>query len=115
MLLEIMTREYTEADGDMWTAKANSAFEELMNSVLCDPCLRWFDHRKLTVLHTNFSALGFGYILSQPGNDKCSLAKTSQYMSGNGFGFMTKDGGGVLHPVAFGSRRMRGNVKRLHS
>jgi hypothetical protein len=36
-------------------------------------------------------------------------------MSGKGFGFMTKDGGGVLHPVAFGSCRMRGNEKRLHS
>jgi hypothetical protein len=28
---------------------------------------------------------------------------------------MTKDGGGILHPVAFGSCRMRGNEKRLHS
>jgi hypothetical protein len=110
-----MTREYTEAVGDMWTAEANSAFEELKNSVLCDPCLHRFDHHKLTVLSTDFSALGFGYVVCQPGDDKCSLAKTSQYMSGNGFGFMTKDGGGVLHPVAFGSRRTRGNEKRLHS
>ncbi len=38
-LREIMTREYTEAVGNMWTTKANSAFEELKNSVLCDPCL----------------------------------------------------------------------------
>ncbi len=95
----------------MWTAEANSAFEELKNSVLCDPCLRQFDHRKLTVLRTDFSALGFGYFVCQPGNDKCSLAKISQYMSGNGFGFMTKDGDGVLHPVAFGLCRMRGNEK----
>ncbi len=36
-------------------------------------------------------------------------------MSGNRFGFMTKDGSGILHPVAFGSRRMHGNEKRLHS
>ncbi len=112
-LCEIMTREYTEAVGNMWTAEANSAFEELKNSVLCDPCLCRFDHCKLTMLRTDFSALGFGYVICQPGNDECSLAKTSQYMSGNGFGFMTKDGGGVLHPVAFGSCRMRGNEKQL--
>ncbi len=114
-LREIMTREYTEAVGNMWTAEANSAFEELKNSVLCNPCLRWFDHCKLTVLRTDFSALGFGYVVCQPGNDECSLAKTSQYMSSNRFGFTTKDGGGILHPVAFGSRRMRGNEKQLHS
>jgi hypothetical protein len=62
----------------------------------------------------DFTALGFGYVVCQPGNIECSLAKTSQYMSGNRFGFMTKDGGGVLHPVAFGSRWTRGNEKQLH-
>jgi hypothetical protein len=63
----------------------------------------------------DFSALGFGYVICQPGDDDCSLAKTTQYMSGNGFGFTTKDGSGILHPDAFGSCRMRGNEKRLHS
>jgi hypothetical protein len=110
-----MTREYTEAVGDMWTAEANSAFEELKNSVLCNPCLHWFDHCKLTMLRTDFSALGFGYVVCQPGDDECLLAKTSQYMSGNGFGFMTKGSGGVLYPVAFGVYRRRGNEKQLHS
>jgi hypothetical protein len=100
-LCEIMTQEYTEAVGNMWTAEANSAFEELKNSVLCNPCLLWFDHRKLTVLRTDFSTLGFGYVVCQPGNDKCSLAKTSQYMSGNGFGFMSKDGGWGTPPSRF--------------
>jgi hypothetical protein len=99
-----MKLEYTEAVGDMWTAEANNAFEELKQSVLCDPCLRRFDHRKLTVLRTDFPALGFGYVVCQPGDDECSLAKAAQYMSSNGFGFMTKDGNGILHPVAFGSR-----------
>jgi hypothetical protein len=114
-LCEIMKREYTKAVGDMWTADANRAFNELKQSVLGNPCLCRLDHRKLTVLRTDFSALGFGYVVCQPGDDECSLAKTSQYMSGNGFGFMTKDGGGILYPVAFGSRRTRGNEKRLHS
>ena len=39
-LREIMTREYTEPVGNMWTAAANSAFKELQKSVLCNPCLR---------------------------------------------------------------------------
>jgi hypothetical protein len=110
-----MTWEYTEPVGNMWTATANSAFRELKTSVLCNPCLCRFNHHKLTMLCTDFSALEFGYVVCQPGDDDCSLAMTAQYMSGNGFGFMTKDGGGILHPVAFGSRRTRGNEKRLHS
>jgi hypothetical protein len=62
-LREIMTWEYTEAVGDMWTAKANAAFEELKNSVLCDPCLHWFDHCKLPLLRTDFPLwdLGMSY------------------------------------------------------
>jgi hypothetical protein len=49
-LREIMKREYTEAVGDLWTAKASRAFEELEQSILIDPCLCRFDHQKLTVL-----------------------------------------------------------------
>jgi hypothetical protein len=67
------------------------------------------------MLRMDFSALRFGYVVCQPGDDDCSLAMAAQYMSGNGFGFMTKDSGGILHPVAFGSRRTHGNEKRLHS
>jgi hypothetical protein len=114
-LHKIMTQEYTEPVGDMWTANANSAFEELKNSVLCNSCLRQFNHCKLTMLRTDFSALGLGYIVCQPGDNDCSLAMNAQYMSGNGFGFMTKDGGGILQPVTFGLRRTCGNKKLLHS
>jgi hypothetical protein len=112
---EIMTQEYAEPVGNMWTPKANSAFKELKKSVLCDPCLHRFDHCKLTVLRTVFSALGFGFDVCQPGDDECSLEMTVQYISGNGFGFMTKKGKGILHPVTFGLRQTRGNEKRLHS
>ena len=37
------------------------------------------------------------------------------YRSGSDFSFMTKDSKAVLHPVAFGARRCRGNEVRLHS
>jgi hypothetical protein len=101
-LCKIVTQEYTKSVGDNRTPKANSAFEELKKSVLCNPCLCWFDHCKLTVLRINFSALGFGLVVCQPGDDECSLEMTAQYISGNGFGFMTKKGKGILHPAAFG-------------
>jgi hypothetical protein len=115
-LRKIMTPKYTEPVGDLWTHAVNFTFKDLTKSVLSDPCLRRFDHRKLTVLCTGFSCLGFGFVICQPGNDECSLEMTTQYMSGNGFGFMTRTGEqGILHPVAFGSRQTRGNAKRLHS
>ncbi len=88
---------------------------ELKQAVLCNPCLCWFDHRKLTVLHTNFSAPGFGYVVCQPGDNEVSLSMTEKYILGIGFGFMTKSGGGILHPVDFGCRRTRGNETWLHS
>ena len=37
------------------------------------------------------------------------------YWSGSDFAFMTKEAEGVLHPVAFGGRRCRGNEIQLHS
>ena len=114
-LRRIMEREYTEMVGDLWTSDVQSTFDDLRDSILCDPCLRRFDPRKLTVLRTDFSAKGFGYVVCQPDDDEVSLALSSQFMSGNGFHFLMKTNGGVLHPIAFGSRRTRGNEKFLHS
>ena len=59
-LRRIMEREYTEMVGDLWTSDVQSTFDDLRDSILCDPCLRRFDPRKLTVLRTDFSAKGFG-------------------------------------------------------
>jgi len=114
-LRHIMAREYTEEVGDMWTPEARAVFDDLRNSILCDPCLRRFDPNRLTVLRTDFSAKGFGYVVCQADDDETSLALASQFMSGNGFNFLTKTNGSALYPVAFGSRRTRGNEKHLHS
>jgi hypothetical protein len=51
----------------------------------------------------------------QPDDDDISLELVANFMSGNGFNFLTKTGKGTLHPVAFGGRRARGNEKYLHS
>jgi hypothetical protein len=110
-----MAREYTKPVGDHWTDKAQTAFCKLQQSILCDPCLKRFDHSKLTVLCTDFSAIGFGFVLCQPADDDILTAMAAQFMSGNRFDFMGKENAGTLHPVAFGLRRTRGNEKRLHS
>jgi hypothetical protein len=56
-----------------------------------------------------------GYMVCQPGNDEASNTAMHAYQSGEGFSFMTTSSTAVLHPVAFGSRRCRGNKVRLHS
>ena len=114
-LCQIMEQDYTEAVGNLWTPTARETFNDLCNSILCDPCPRWFNQKKLMVLHTDFSAKGFGYAVCQADEDDVSLALASQFMSGNGFHFLTKTNGGVLYPVAFGSWRTQGNEKHHHS
>jgi hypothetical protein len=109
-----MEREYTEMVGDLWTPDVQATFDDLWESILCNPCLCRFDPNKLTVLRMDFSAKGFGYVVCQLDNDDTFLALSLQFMSGNGFHFLTKTNGGVLHPVAFGSRRTRGNKQYLH-
>ena len=110
-----MEREYTEMVGDLWTPGVQATFDDLRESILCDPCLRRFDPNKLTVLGTDFLAKGFSYVLCQPDGYDASLALSLQFMSGNGFHFLTKTHGSILHPVAFGSCRTRGNKKYLHT
>jgi hypothetical protein len=110
-----MQLDYTELVGNLWTSDARATFDDLRNSIFCDPCLRRFNQKRLTVLRTDFSSKGFGYVVCQADDDDVSLALASQFMLGNGFHFLTKTNGGVLYPVAFGSRRTRGNERHLHS
>ncbi len=115
LLRTVMLREYIEPIGDMWTPDVQSTFDYLRNSILKNPCLSHFDLAKLTVLRTDFSSMGFGYVVCQPNNDNVSLELVLQFMLGNGFHFLTTTNGGVLHPVVFGGQRTRGNKKYLHS
>jgi hypothetical protein len=109
-----MDEEYSERVGDLWTSEVQTTFDNLCGSILCDLCLRQFDPCKITILRTDFSAKGFGYVVCQPDNDKTFLALPLQFMSGNGFHFLMKTNDGVLYPVTFGSLRTRGNEKFLH-
>ncbi len=114
-LHNIIKHKITEPVGPLWTPAIKSAFEELCDCMLKDPVLKHYDHCKLTILQTDFSAKGFGYVVCQPGNNNVSMVLVSRYMLGQGFNFLTKTGLGTLHSVAFGSRRCRGNEKQLHS
>ena len=87
----------------------------MKGAILANPCIQRFDHHKLIVLRTDFSAKGFRYVLLQPGNDEASTKAAQDYLDGKGFTFMTKDSKAILHPVCFGARRTRGNEIRLHS
>jgi hypothetical protein len=106
-----MEHDYTKVLGKMWMPEAQITFDDLRGSILGNPYLRQFDPRKLTILRTVFSSKGFGYVVCQPNGNDASLALASQFMSGNGFHFLPKDNECMLHPVAFGSRRTRGNKK----
>jgi hypothetical protein len=65
-LCEILREEYTMPLGDSWTEEVMHAFTDMQNAILSDPCLRRYDHCKLLVLRTDFSADGFGYAALQP-------------------------------------------------
>jgi hypothetical protein len=99
-LRSVTKQEYTDAVGPHWMPEAQGAWEDLKGAILSNPCIQHFDHHKLIVLHTNFSSLGFGFVLLQPGNDEASV---------KGFFFMTKGSIAVLHPVCFGACRTRRN------
>jgi hypothetical protein len=88
--------------------EAQQAFTYMRHAILKDPYLRRYDHRKLLVLSTGFSAKGFAYIALQPADNNVSLAAMHCSMNGGSFDFMTKDSAAILHPVAFGCRCMPG-------
>ena len=68
-----MSREYTEPVGDIQTPAVQSTLDSLRNSILEDPYLHCFDPAKLTVLRTDFSSKGFGYVVFRPDDDGVSL------------------------------------------
>ncbi len=111
----ILLNKYTDCVDPYWSDVAKAAFDKMRQAILSDPCLHHFDHRKLLVLCTDFSADGFGYVPCQPADDDISTAVMTTRMKGGHFDFMTDESRAMLHPVAFGCRRTHGNKTRLHS
>jgi hypothetical protein len=108
-LCELMREEYTEPLGAKWTSISIAAWNNMHESVLKDSCLCRYNHRKLFVLRTNFSAEGFGYVACQPADDNASMQAMHQCVHSISFDFMTKDSTALLHPVTFSCCRTRGN------
>jgi hypothetical protein len=65
--------------------------DDIKEAILSDPCLMRFNHNRLVVLRTDFSSLGFGYVVCQPGTDESLEAAMVAYRSGADFAFMTKE------------------------
>jgi len=68
-LCAVTKQEYTDPIAQHWAHDAEGSWEDLKDAILLDPCIQHFDYRKLVALRTDFSSLGFGYVLLQPGND----------------------------------------------
>ncbi len=98
-LRALMKREYTDPIADHWMTQAESAWNDLKEAILLDPCIQRFDYRKLVVLRTDFSSFGFGYVLLQPGNDKASVRAAQDYRAGKGFSFMSTGSKSILLPI----------------
>jgi hypothetical protein len=114
-LRDILHKDYLSTLGLLWTKAAKAAFDKMCQAILADPCLRQYNHHKLLVLRTDFSAKGFGCVARQPVDDNISLQAMHQCMQGNSFGFMTKDSAASLQPVKYGCRCTCGNKKHLRS
>ncbi len=67
-LRTIMKEEYTAPIQPHWTSAAQDSWRLIKEAILADPCLQRYDHRRLTILRTDFSAAGFGYVVCQPGS-----------------------------------------------
>jgi hypothetical protein len=114
-LRKLTKHEYTNPLGLLWADTAQATLDDMKNAIISNPCLQRFDYRKLVVLCTDFSALEFGYVLLQPGNDDASTQASQDYPDGKGFSFMTKESLATLHPICFGAQKCHGNKVWLHS
>ncbi len=108
-LCEITKQDFTNPVVWYWTDTAQVILEDMKNAILFDPCILRFNYRKPIILCTNFSSLGFGWVLCQPGDDAATNQTMHNYQAGKSFSVMTKDSAAVLHLVCFCSRWSHGN------
>ena len=84
------------------------AREDMIMSLLSDPCLARFDWKKRPYLLTDFSKVGFGWNLCQPADDPESLAAMQREMKGGDCEFLKPDSKLMLKSTGFGSKKTRG-------
>ena len=70
-LCEITKLTYSELVAPHFDKAANAKWEDLKSAMLSDHCMMMqFYHRKRLYLCTDFSALNFSYVTTQPAYDK---------------------------------------------
>jgi hypothetical protein len=112
---KLIQHKYTDPIAPLCTEAAQKALDDMKCAIISNPCLQRFDHRKLVMLRTNFSSLGFGHVLRQTHNNAASTQALLDYWEVKGFLFMMKKLTALLHPVCFGACKCRGNYVWLHS
>ncbi len=98
-LQKITKEELMDLVAPYWNNAAQASLDDMKDTILANPSILRFDYRKLIVLCTDFSCIGFGWVLCQPGDNEASNNAMQNYWSGKGFAFMTKESSAVLRPV----------------
>jgi hypothetical protein len=94
---------------------AISAFHEIRDYILSKPILQRANIKKRFYLKTDFSALGLGFALCQPDDSAESIAAMNREDAGGECEFEFCVSKMRLLPVAFGSRKTKGNEVHFHS
>ncbi len=108
------TYEHHLVDSE-WTDSAVNEFEDIRTTILSKPLLRRVSRTKRPYLRTDFSKLGFGHVLLQPGDDEPSIAAMDRENAGGPCEFDLTLSGLRLFPCSFGGRMTRGPERYLHS
>lgn len=116
-ILRDLERAYhrTTIPDEAWTAQHEEAFDTIKTALTRDPCLARYDSSLLTVVKTDWSAIGMGFILMQPFDDAASKRAVTILESTSEFTFDRLMSGARLQPVRFGSRRCTENESHYHS
>ena len=113
-LIKAFPIDYTFSK-DQFTPKAFKAYNELKANILSKPILQRANIRKRFYLKTDFSSKSLGFALCQPADDKQSMDAMNREINGGECEFDINKKGLRLLPIAFGSRRTKGNEVHYHS
>ena len=89
-LREITKLAYSEPAALHSDKAAKTEWEDLISTMRLDHCMMRFDPRKHLYLCTDFSALSFNYVTTQPADDKDSLLAIRRRMAGDPYKFIAK-------------------------
>jgi hypothetical protein len=95
-------------------ADAIKAFQDIQDYILSKPILQRANIKKRFYLKTNFSTLGLGFALCQPDNSELIAAMNREDAGGSCKSELCVSKMRLL-PVAFGSRKTKGNEVHFYS